>query len=105
VPNTNPQAILIANSKIRPDADRFGQLYGLLKIHQAEANAEGWMSLFPNDSEVIVDGSAVDGRTPITNADVRAFIIFAAAYITLMEQNSSANLNLTMKIAVNPEQF
>jgi hypothetical protein len=105
MPNTNPQAILIANAKIRPDADRFGQLYGLLKIHQAEATAENWLTLFPNDVEILVDGSAIDGRTPITNQDVRAFITLAGAYITFMEQNTNANLNLTMKIAVNPERI
>lgn len=105
MPNTNPQAILIANTKIRPSADRFGQLYGLLKILQAEANAESWLTLFPNDAEIIVDGSSIDGRTPITNQDVRAFITLAGAYITFMEQNTNANLNLTMKIAVNPERL
>lgn len=105
MPNTNPQAILIANEKIRPAANRFGQLYGFLKILQAEATAESWLTLFPNDSELLVDGSAVDGRTPITNADARAFITLAGAYLTFMEQASAANLNLTMKIAPNPERL
>lgn len=105
MPNTNPQAVLIANTKIRVAADRFGQLYGYLKILQAEAGAEGWLGLFPADAELIVDGSAQDGRTPVTNNDMRAFITLAGAYITFMEQTSNANLNLTMKIAVNPEHI
>jgi len=105
MPNTNPQAILVANSKVRPAADRFGQLYGFLKILQVEVAAENWLILFPADNEIVVDGSAVDGRTPITNNDVRAFITLAGAYLTFMEQSANANLNLTMKIAVNPEHI
>lgn len=104
VPNTNPQAILIANNKMRPTANRFGQLYGLLKVLAAEASAEGWLMLFPADVEILVDGSAQDGRTPITNSDCRAFVALADAYITFMEQGNQANLNLVMKIAVSPEQ-
>lgn len=105
MPNTNPQAIRIANEKIRPAADRFGQLYNYLKALQAEASAEGWLSLFPNDAQVISDGSDVDGRAPITNAEVRSFITLAGAYLTFMEQTSNANRDLALKIAVNPERF
>ncbi len=105
MPNTNPQAVAIANTKIRPAADKFGALYNYLKALQAEAQAEGWAALFPADGEVIVDGSATDGRAPITNADVSAFITLAGAYITFMEQSANANRNLALKIAVNPERF
>lgn len=105
MPNTNPQAILIANTKIRPLADRLGKTYNLLKALQAEAAAEGWLSLFPNDVELIVDGSAQDGRTQITNAEVRTLLTgIGLEYITLLEQNSNAHRNIVLKIAVNPEQ-
>lgn len=105
MPNTNVQAVRISNEKIRPLADRLGQIYNLLKAVQAEAAAEGWLSMFPNDSEAIVDGSATDGRTPITNADVRSMLTgVGLGYITLLEQNSNAHLNNVLKIAVNPLQ-
>ena len=81
MPNSNPQAVLIANTKIRPLADRIARLYNALKSAQIEFGAEGWATLFPNDSEVIVDGSATDGRTPITNADVRSFMLTDAVGI------------------------
>lgn len=104
MPNTNPQAILIANSKIRPSADRFGKAYNYVKALQAEATAENWLaSYFPADSQLLVDGSETDGRTPITNQDVRDFVTLVGAFITFMEQSSNANRNLTLKIAVNPE--
>lgn len=105
MPNTNPQAIRIANEKMRPLADKFGQLYNLCKMLQAEAQAESWASLFPNDAEVIVDGSASDGRTVIANSDISAFISAVGTFITYMEQTSNANRNLVLKIAVNPEKI
>jgi len=103
--NTNPQAIAICNQKVRPFADRLGQLYNLAKALQAEAQAESWTSLFPVDANTISDGSDVDGRTVITNSDVSSFITMVGAIITFMEQSSNANRNLTLKIAVNPEKI
>ena len=105
MPNTNPQAVRVANEKIRPAADRFGQLYNLLKALQAEATAKGWLTLFPADAQTITDGSDVDGRAIITNTEVRTFITLASAYITFMEQASNANRDLALKIAVNPERL
>ena len=104
MPNTNPQSVYVANNKIRPLADRFGQLFNECKAKQAEAQAEGWAAMFPADAEVIVDGSATDGRTQITNTDVNTFINTVSAFITFMEQNSNANRNNVLKIAVNPER-
>ena len=103
--NTNPQAVRISNEKIRPCADRFGQLYNYVKALQAESAAEGWTALFPNDANVISDGADVDGRAIILNSDVSAFITLVSAYITFMEQSANANRNLTLKIAVNPERM
>lgn len=105
MPNTNPQAVRIANEKIRPAADRFGQLYNYLKALQAEAQAEGWTTLFPADGDSVVDGSALDGRTPIANTDVSQMITMAGAFIAWMEASANANRNLALKIAVNPERL
>lgn len=103
MPNSNPQAIRIVNEKIRPIADAMGGLYNVLKSAQIEFVAEGWGALFPNDSEVIVDGSATDGRTPITNADARSFMLtHAPALITALEANANVGRDLTFKIAPNP---
>ncbi len=102
MPNSNPQAIQVANGRIRPLADRFAQLYSELKAAQISYTAEGWGALFPNDSEVIVDGSATDGRTPITNADVRSFMLTdATAFLTALEANSNATRDRVHKIGVN----
>ena len=104
MPNTNPQAIMIANEKIRVLADKFGQLYNLAKMAQAEHQAEDWLSLFPNDAEVIEDGSLTDGRTRITNADVRTFMVtVVSGLITTLEASTNTQRNNVLKIAVHPE--
>jgi len=104
MPNTNPQAILIANAKIRPMCDLMATLYNRLKSAQIEYTAEGWATLFPADSELIVDGSAIDGRAPITNSDVRNFMLTdAVSFLTALEASTNAGRNRIFKIAVNPE--
>lgn len=103
--NTHPQAIRVANEKLRPAADRVGQLYNLAKMLQAEYVAEAWSSLFPSDAEVIADGSDVDGRTPITNQDVLALMATIGDFITTMEASAFAKRNNVLKIAVRPERL
>lgn len=105
MPNTNPQAIRVANEKMRPLADRFGQLYNLCKAYQAEATAEGWTAMFPANTEAIDDGADVDGRTIVTNQDIASFISVVSSFINYMDATSFANRNLTLKIAVNPERY
>lgn len=105
MPNTNPQAILVCNEKIRPLADRLGQLYNLCKSLQAEAQAEGWAAMFTGGAgNQIMDGSVTDGRAILTDADVSAFITDITTFITDMEAASNARRNRALKIAVNPER-
>lgn len=104
MPNSNPQAIKVANEKIRPLADALAGLYNALKSAQIEYVAEGWSALFPNDAEVIVDGSATDGRTQITNAEVRAFMLTdAVSVLNGLEANTNAGRDRVFKIAPNPK--
>jgi hypothetical protein len=103
MPNSNPQAIKVANDKIRPLADAMAGLYNALKSAQIEYVAEGWGTLFPNDAEPIVDGSATDGRTTITNAEIRAFMLTdAVGLINALEASAFAGRDRVFKIAPNP---
>lgn len=103
MPNSNPQAVRVGNEKIRPLADLMAGLYNALKSAQIEYTSDGWATLFPNDAEVLVDGSDVDGRTPITNADVRNFMLTdAVGLINALEASSNAGRNRVFKLAVNP---
>lgn len=103
--NTNPQAIRVANEKLRVSADRLGQLYNLCKAFQAEAVAEGWLALFPADSETVDDGSATDGRAICTNQEFRDFTGDLSAFLAWAEANSNVIRNRFLKIAVNPERI
>lgn len=106
MPNTNPQAVFVANSKIRVAADRFAQLYILCKALQAEAQAEGWSAMFAGGAgNIVVDGAEVDGRALITDADVASFITDMSTYVTNMEATSNAMRNRALKIAPNPERI
>jgi hypothetical protein len=109
VPNTNLQANKIANEKIRPLAELFAGLYNECKSAQIEHGAEGWAALFPTTAgqgtEVLADGSDVDGRTPITNQDVTSFMTFVNSFLVSMEANSNAQRNNAFKIAVNPRRL
>lgn len=101
--NTNPQAVRIANEKLRKVADKAAGLYGVLKLMQAEATAEGWLPLFPNDADTIGDGSQTDGRTIMTNAEARALLAHMGSIITFFEANSNAVRDNVMKWSVNPD--
>jgi hypothetical protein len=102
--NTNPQAVRWSNDKLRPLADRFGQLYNQCKSLQAEFVADGAAALFPATADLVADGSDIDGRTPVTNQDINTLIGVVSSFITYMEQTGNANRNAVLKIAVNPER-
>lgn len=105
MPNTNPQAVRVANEKLRRIADVAAGLYGILKIAQAEATAEAWMGMFPNDAEVVEDGSLTDGRTRMTNAEARALLTNMSSIVSFFEANSNAVRDNVMKWSVNPTQI
>jgi hypothetical protein len=102
MPNTDPEAIRVANEKIRTLADIEQRRYHLLKSLQLQAVQQGWIALYPNDSEEIIDGSATDGRQTITNAQARAFLLDMATAIADLEAGGNARLNLSAVISVNP---
>lgn len=110
MPNTNPEAIRVANERGRPYADRMGHAANLTTLLTALAIAEGWFgggsALFPADDEVIVDGSAVDGRAPVTNNDLRRlFLNVGQDFTSWLDTDVVAGVtrrDLILKVAVNP---
>ena len=102
MPNiTDPSAIAFSNTKIRPAADRLIQLYYWAKSAQSQFTAQSLGSLFPNDSSLVVDGAATDGRTQITGFDVNVVLSYLGSFITAMEASSNLELNQVGKVAVN----
>lgn len=98
---TNPQAVRFCNETVRPLADAYASLYFAAKRAGAEWTAQGVDALIPNTTDLIADGSAVDGRTPITGANVRGLVTQIAALITDLEANGGVKLNALLRISVN----
>lgn len=98
---TNPQAVAFCNTVARPTADKFIQLYYQCKLMQDQFTAQGLASLLPNASDNIVDGSATDGRTPITDGQVNILLSIAGTFITNMEASAKLQYNQVAAIAVN----
>ena len=100
----NVQAVKFCNEKVRTAADRFAQLYWWAKIVSEEWVSQGIGSMFPNDDSVVMDGSAIDGRTILTGADVHILAGNVVAFIADLEANGNLKLNQISKVAVNAER-
>jgi hypothetical protein len=100
---TDPTAVNFSNTQVRAGADKTMQFYWWMKALKTEYLANpNLATLLPNDASLVVDGSATDGRTPITGADVQSFLTNVNTFITTLEANSSVILNNFAKISVNP---
>lgn len=98
---TNPQAVRFCNEQARTLADAAAAYYWKAKSVLAEWNSTGMSSLLPNTSDPVIDGSATDGRTVITGANVNGLINHVQAMVADLEANSNAKLNILMRIEVN----
>lgn len=101
---TDPEAVRFSNEKARTAADILAQAYYQVKQVQDEWFATGMSSLIPNTADLIVDGSATDGRHPVTGADVTNIITRCGELVTDYEDASSAKLNTILNVAVNPQR-
>ncbi len=109
--NTNVQAIQFSNSQIRPMADLLASTYLSAKKLVNNWNGQNVAAVIPNDSTVLADGAATDGRAPITDAQATAIITRATEFISWMENGlvaspfngtaSLATLGTVNSVAVN----
>ena len=109
--NTNPQAVDFSNTRIRPMADLLFTCYLTAKSIVNQWNAQGVATVIPNDSTVIADGAATDGRAQITDAQATAIITRSTEFINWMEQGlvgspftgsvTNATLNTVTAVEVN----
>lgn len=98
---TNPTAVAFANQKIRVAADAM-----LVNYHTCKAIVDAWnagsiSSVLTNTADNVVDGSATDGRNPITGAQATAIITRALEVVADMEASGGAKLNTIALVAVN----
>lgn len=99
--NNNAEAIAFSNQKARVMADAMAQSYFTAKVIVEEWNADSLSSIILNTSDLIDDGSSVDGRNPATGASVTNIITRAMEIVTDYEANNNAKLNTVLAMAVN----
>lgn len=99
---TNSQAVRFCNEEVRTVADKAAAYYWQAKAFLAEWDAQDLGTLIPNDpSETVVDGSAEDGRGPITGKDVHNLKGHIESMVADLEANANLKLNILTKIEVN----
>lgn len=104
--NTNAQAKLVSNEKVRPASDRILRIYFEMKNLQAQYNAQNWAALYPSGDPTgeVIDGAQTDGRRRISNGDVSGVFTALGAFIAFMEATTNQQLNRFLAVAVNPEK-
>ena len=99
---TDPQAVAFCNEEVRTIADQYSQLYYKLDAFLNEWNAQNIGALIPNTADVVIDGSATDGRASITGAKVNGLVTNLTALRSDLEASANLKLNVLLQIAVNP---
>lgn len=104
--NTNAQAILFSNEKVRPVADAVITAVLSMQTLIAEWNAQDITAIIPNDSNFIQDGATVasgtpDGRPPIMDSQVQTMISNCNTLVGYFTASSDLLLNQFMQIMVN----
>ena len=100
---TDPEAVTFSDLRLRKGADLIAHAYYFAKLVNDEWFATGMSAKITNTSDPIVDGSATDGRHPITGADATNMVTRCMDLVTDMEANSNAKLNVILGVAVNPD--
>jgi hypothetical protein len=98
---TNPEAVRLTNEMVRTVADKAVRYYYAAKAILNEWAATDMGTKIPNTSDVIVDGSATDGRHPITGANVNGLMSHLQAMVDDLEANGNLKLNILLGIEVN----
>jgi len=97
----DPEAIRFSNEKVRTLADAAARYYYAAKGMLNEWDATGMAVKIPNTPDWIIDGSAVDGRSPITGQNVNGLKGHVAAMVADLEATANQKLNILLKIEVN----
>lgn len=101
MPNTNPQAVAFANNKGRPMVDVILSSIETAREFDADYGALSGDTLFPNDAELIEDGSLTDGRPRVENQQMRAFRTLCQSLLTWAATGNPTNETRLRRAAVN----
>lgn len=100
---TDVEAVKFANERVRVAADKLAQAYYFAKLVRDEWFANDMASLFPGGGGIVVDGSASDGRHPVTAEQVTNLITRCDELLTDYQATSNAKLNTILQVSVNPQ--
>ena len=99
---TNPQIVLFSNERGRPMSDVAEDLYLTAKRFQQEWDAlVTVVGSVPNTTDIVIDGSAVDGRLPVTGARLNGLKSLADAMVTWFETGSPTRIAQLQLVSVN----
>lgn len=99
---TNPEAVKFCNERVRTVADRLAQMYYEAKAVSDEWTANNLGAIIAYDNtDLVVDGSATDGRHPVSGADVNGLMNRLNELVADMQANNNAKLNTVLAVAVN----
>lgn len=98
---TNPEAVRFCNEVIRPLANAIYAAYKKCREGRDEFVANNMGSLLPDTADLVVDGSATDGRHPITGEDVNNIVTLANELLTNYEADTNAKLNELLNVCTN----
>ena len=101
MPITDPEAVRFSNEKVRTLADDLTAAYYAAVEFANEWDATDMGTKIPNTSDTIIDGSAVDGRHPITGANVNGLKGYSDGLIADLEAGGNTKLNILLAIEVN----
>lgn len=100
---TNATLIRFSNERARVMADLLGQAYYYSKLFADLWDANNGDVAIPNSaSEIVQDGSDVDGRVTVSGADLHNLKARADELVALFEANTNEKLGHVLSVAVNP---
>lgn len=100
---TNVEAVRFCNEKVRPIADRLAQFYYAAKAVSQEwtANPDLATLIAYNNADLVVDGSAMDGRHPVSGVEANNLMTRLMEIVADMDANGGAKLNTVLSVATH----
>lgn len=97
----DPSVVKFSNEKVRPLADLVAGAFKEIQSFKDLWDAKGIGSLVPDTSDLVDDGSATDGRTPITGHDLHQMKALADDLVA-MGVGENTKIPTVLKVSVNP---
>lgn len=100
---TNAEAVRFCNERVRVAANKLNAAYKFAKEVSSEwtANPDLATNIAYDNPDLVVDGSATDGRHPVSGIDVNNLVTRLNELIADYEASSSAKLNTILAVATN----